>query len=147
MATMPSHVGEFDASNQFRAQDCVACSSIEGNGETHYLFILNGAKDLPFSSIKEKRVGRLISGKKVKNRYKHSRRPSWNTTIILATPSFLQVITKNTFILAGYSHGYPLDPYVVLSPTRGAASSDGFWVQPFGDGSSRFIQPVRMAVA
>jgi hypothetical protein len=39
---------------------------------------------------------------------------------------------------AGYSQGYPLD--VVLSPTRGAASSDGFWVQPFEDGSSGFIQ-------
>jgi hypothetical protein len=41
----------------------------------------------------------------------------------------------------------PKDPYVVLSPTRGAAGGDGFWVQPFGDGSSGFIQPVRLADA
>jgi hypothetical protein len=28
--------------------------------------------------------------------------------------------------LAGYSYGYPLDPYAVLPPTRGAAEGDGF---------------------
>jgi hypothetical protein len=41
----------------------------------------------------------------------------------------------------------PLDPYVVFSPARGAAGGDGFWVQPCGDGSSGFIQPVRLVVA
>jgi hypothetical protein len=54
---------------------------------------------------------------------------------------------KKKFLLAGYSYGYPLDPCVVLSLTRGAMGGDGFWVQPFGDGSSGFIQPVRLAVA
>jgi hypothetical protein len=63
--------------------------------------------------------------------------------------------TRNGFVfnklkkifLAGYSYGYPLDSYMVLSPTRGATGGDEFWVQPFGDGSSGFIQPVRLAVA
>jgi hypothetical protein len=59
----------------------------------------------------------------------------------------LYLTNQKTLIFAGYPYGYPLDPYVVLSPTRGAAGSDGFWVQPFGDGSSGFIQPVRLAVA
>jgi hypothetical protein len=36
---------------------------------------------------------------------------------------------------------------VVLSPTKEAAGGDEFWVQLFEDGSSRFIQPVRLAVA
>jgi hypothetical protein len=31
---------------------------------------------------------------------------------------------------------------VVISPTKGAAGDDGFWVQPFEDSSSGFIQPV-----
>jgi hypothetical protein len=53
----------------------------------------------------------------------------------------------NKFFLAGYSYAYPLDLYVVLSPTRGATGGDRLWVQPFGDGSSRFIQPVRLTVA
>jgi hypothetical protein len=63
--------------------------------------------------------------------------------------------TRNDFVfnklkklcLVGYSYGYPLDPYVVLSPTREAAGGDRFWVQPFGDNSSRFIQPVRLTLA
>jgi hypothetical protein len=41
--------------------------------------------------------------------------------------------TRNNFVfnkpkklvLAGYSYGYPLDLYVVLSPTRGVAGGDG----------------------
>jgi hypothetical protein len=49
--------------------------------------------------------------------------------------------------VVGYSYGYPLDPYVVLSLTRGAAGGDEFWVQPFGDGNSEFIHPVRLAIA
>jgi hypothetical protein len=28
---------------------------------------------------------------------------------------------------------------MVLSPTRGAVSGDGFWLQPFEDGSSGFF--------
>jgi hypothetical protein len=35
--------------------------------------------------------------------------------------------------------------YVLLSPTRGAATGDKFWVQPFGDSSSGFIQSVQLA--
>jgi hypothetical protein len=66
----------------------------------------------------------------------------WNTR-----NDFIFNKPKKNLILASYSYGYPLDPYVVLSPTRGAACGDGFWVQPFGDGSSGFIQPVRMAIA
>jgi hypothetical protein len=67
---------------------------------------------------------------------------------LYGTPEMILSLTsRKTFFYAGYSFGYPLDPYVVLSPTRGAARGDGFWVQPFGDGSSGFIQPVRLAVA
>jgi hypothetical protein len=51
------------------------------------------------------------------------------------------------FFLASYSYGYQLDLYVVLSPTREAAGGDGLCVQPFGDGSSGFIQPVWVAIA
>jgi hypothetical protein len=53
---------------------------------------------------------------------------------------------KNTHF-TGYSYGYPQDPYGVLSPTRGAAGGNRFWVQLFGDGSSGFIQPMRLTVA
>jgi hypothetical protein len=66
----------------------------------------------------------------------------WNTR-----NDFIFNKPKKTLIFAGYSYGYPLDSYVVLSPTRGAAFGDGLWVQPFGDGSSGFIQPVWMAIA
>jgi hypothetical protein len=46
----------------------------------------------------------------------------WNTRndFIFNKPNF--------FISAGYSFGYPLNSYVVLSLTRGAAGGDGFWV-------------------
>jgi hypothetical protein len=40
--------------------------------------------------------------------------------------------TEKAVHFAGYSFCYPLDPYMVLSPTRGAAGGDGFLVQPFG---------------
>jgi hypothetical protein len=50
-------------------------------------------------------------------------------------------------LFAFYPYGYPLDPYVVLSSTKGAAGGDGLWVQPFVDGSSGFIDLVRLAVA
>jgi hypothetical protein len=59
----------------------------------------------------------------------------------------LYLTNRKTLIFAGFPYGYPLDLYVVLSPIRRAAGSDGFWMQPFGDGSSGFIQPVRLAVA
>ena len=54
------------------------------------------------------------------------------------------VFNKHIFF-AGYPFGYPLDPYVVLSPTSGHAQGHGFWVQHFGDGSQGFTQPVRLA--
>jgi hypothetical protein len=54
---------------------------------------------------------------------------------------------KKKFFLAGYFYGCPLDPYVVLSPPRGAAGGDEFRVQSFGEGSSGFIQPVWLALA
>jgi hypothetical protein len=47
---------------------------------------------------------------------------------------------------AGFPFGYPLDPYVVLSPADGAAPGHGFWVQPFGNGCSGYIQPIWQAV-
>jgi hypothetical protein len=59
----------------------------------------------------------------------------------------LSLTRQKTLIFSDYPYGYPLDPYVVLSPTRRAAGGDGFWVQPFGDDSSGFFQPVRLAVA
>jgi hypothetical protein len=51
------------------------------------------------------------------------------------------------FFLGGYLSNLPLDPYVVFSPTRGATGGDGFWVQPYGDSSSGFIQQVRLIIA
>ena len=51
---------------------------------------------------------------------------------------------KFSIIFAGYSHGYPLDPYVVLSSPGGRAPGFGYWVQPTGDGSTGFLQPVRL---
>jgi hypothetical protein len=54
---------------------------------------------------------------------------------------------QKTLIYVGYPYGYPLDSYVVLSPTRGVVGVDRFWVQPFEEGSSGFIQPVRLAAA
>jgi hypothetical protein len=57
-----------------------------------------------------------------------------------------QVAARDPSIILGYPYGHPLDPYVVLSPTIGAGG-DGFWVQPFSDNCSGFIQPVRLAVA
>lgn len=52
---------------------------------------------------------------------------------------------KDAALSPGYSLGYPLDPYVVLSTARGCAQRHGFWVQPFGNGSTGYIQPVRLA--
>jgi hypothetical protein len=59
----------------------------------------------------------------------------------------LSLTNRKKFIFVCYSFGYPLDLYVVLFPTREVAGGDGFWVQPFRDGSSGFIQLVRLAVA
>ncbi|KAK1612226.1 hypothetical protein QYE76_035899 [Lolium multiflorum] len=47
--------------------------------------------------------------------------------------------------ILGYPSGYALDPYVVLSPAFHGPPGHGFWVQPFGDGSTGFLQPVRLA--
>jgi hypothetical protein len=48
-------------------------------------------------------------------------------------------------LFAGYPFNCPLDPYVVLSPAGGAAPRHGYWVQPFGDGSTGYLQPIRVA--
>jgi hypothetical protein len=52
---------------------------------------------------------------------------------------------KLSIIFAGYSFGYPLYPYVVLFAAGGATPGYGYWVQPSGDGSTGFLQPVRLA--
>jgi hypothetical protein len=52
--------------------------------------------------------------------------------------------TESHIIFVGYPNGYALDPYVVLSSSSGAARCHGFRVQPFGDGPTGFIQPVRL---
>jgi hypothetical protein len=52
---------------------------------------------------------------------------------------------KNIGSSSGYPFGYPLDPYVVLSPAGGAAPGHGYWVQPFGNGCAGYIQPIRVA--
>jgi hypothetical protein len=49
-------------------------------------------------------------------------------------------------ILAGYFFGYPLNPYVVFSPAGGAVPEHGYWVQPFGGGSTGYLQPIRLTV-
>jgi hypothetical protein len=56
------------------------------------------------------------------------------------------ILTKNTrFFFIGYPNCYPLELYVVVSLAGGAVLGHGFWVQPFGNGCSGFIQPVRLA--
>jgi hypothetical protein len=59
----------------------------------------------------------------------------------------LCLTNRRKIFLACYSYGYPLDPYVVLSSSREAAGYDRFWMKPFEDGSLKFIQPVRVAIA
>jgi hypothetical protein len=51
---------------------------------------------------------------------------------------------KNPIIFAGYSVGYPLGPYAVLSTARGRPTGYGYWVQPTENGGSGFLQPVWM---
>jgi hypothetical protein len=54
-------------------------------------------------------------------------------------------LTTQVFhLFSGYSFSYPLDPYVVLSTIAGRASGYEYWVQPIGDSSMGFLQPVRM---
>lgn len=53
--------------------------------------------------------------------------------------------SKNKGSCSGYSFVYSLDPYVVLSTVGGRATGYGYWVQPTGNGSTGFLQPVRMA--
>lgn len=52
---------------------------------------------------------------------------------------------REDILYSGSPYGYSLDPYVVLSPVRGAAGCHGVWVQPTGDGSTGFLQPVWVA--
>ncbi|XBI22722.1 hypothetical protein VPH35_063713 [Triticum aestivum] len=47
----------------------------------------------------------------------------------------------------GHLQSYCLDPYVVLTHSYGIQGAVGYLMQPLGDGSTGFIQPVRMAVA
>ncbi|XP_044394850.1 uncharacterized protein [Triticum aestivum] len=47
----------------------------------------------------------------------------------------------------GHLQSYSLDPYVVLTHSYGLEGAFGYWVQPKGDGSSGYIQPVCMALA
>jgi hypothetical protein len=56
------------------------------------------------------------------------------------------IFNKPKVSSSGYFHGYPLDLYLVFTPAR-TVRGYGFWVHPLGDGLSRFIQPVRVAVA
>jgi hypothetical protein len=51
---------------------------------------------------------------------------------------------KNPIIFAGNSFNHSLDPYVLLPIADGRASGFGYWVQPVGDGSTRFLQPVQL---
>ena len=46
----------------------------------------------------------------------------------------------------GYLQSYRMDPYVVLTQSYGLQGAFGYWVHPVGDGSTGYIQPVRMAV-
>ena len=48
---------------------------------------------------------------------------------------------------AGYLQSYSLDSYMILTHSYGLQGAFGYWVQPMGDGSSGYIQPVRMALA
>jgi hypothetical protein len=57
----------------------------------------------------------------------------------------LFLTSQKTNLFAGYYYGYALNPYVALSPTSGGAGCHGFWMQPFEDGSTGFIQLVRLA--
>ncbi|XP_047092941.1 uncharacterized protein LOC124704713 [Lolium rigidum] len=52
---------------------------------------------------------------------------------------------KKAGSISGYPFSYSLDPYVVLSPARRGAPCYGYWVQPTGNGSTGFLQPVRLA--
>jgi hypothetical protein len=66
----------------------------------------------------------------------------WNTR-----NDFIFNKPKTSLFLQVILYGHPLDPYMVLSPTRGGGDGDDFWVQPFGNGCSGFIQPMRLTVA
>jgi hypothetical protein len=49
--------------------------------------------------------------------------------------------------LAGHFQSYRMDPYMVLAHSYGLQEAIGYWVQPVGDGSTGYIQPVWMTVA
>jgi hypothetical protein len=71
----------------------------------------------------------------------------WLCGLFGTAEMIISLTNQKTLLSAGYSYGYPLNPYLVLSPTREAAGGDRFWVQPVGDGSMGFITPVRVTVA
>jgi hypothetical protein len=57
--------------------------------------------------------------------------------------------TFNLFLLdpvASWDFGHTLDLYVILLAAGGGTSGHRYWVQPFGDGRTGFLQPVRLAV-
>jgi hypothetical protein len=58
----------------------------------------------------------------------------------------LYLTDQSSQLFVGYPFGYPLDPYVILSPAGGAASGHGYWVQPFGNGCEGYLQPIRVTV-
>jgi hypothetical protein len=52
-------------------------------------------------------------------------------------------LTRKDFeIPTGNTHGYILDPYVVLTITCGGTELSSFWVRPLGDGLSGFDEPI-----
>jgi hypothetical protein len=58
----------------------------------------------------------------------------------------IKCLTKQELhLFAGYTDGFPLDPYVILSAACGGAGGHGYWVQPFGDDRTGLIQPIRLA--
>jgi hypothetical protein len=59
--------------------------------------------------------------------------------------TILYLTNQEHQLFAGYFFGYPLDPYVVLSPTNRELAGYGFWMQPTEDSSMGYIQPVRLA--
>jgi hypothetical protein len=75
----------------------------------------------------------------------------WRFALLFGPYGTLEMILSSTnrkiSFLGGYLYGYSLDPYMIISPIKGAVGVDGFWVQPFRDGSTGFTQPVWMTFA
>uniref|UniRef100_A0A453N2M6 Uncharacterized protein n=1 Tax=Aegilops tauschii subsp. strangulata TaxID=200361 RepID=A0A453N2M6_AEGTS len=47
---------------------------------------------------------------------------------------------------AGYFQSYDMDPYVVATHSYGLLGPFGYWVQPIGDGSTGYLQPVLLSI-